>query len=85
MHAHCSKSHACSLFEISCISVDERFGALFHVYGQAHQGSTWIHSFSGIQLYVMLSPCLYFISFLYLDLYVLVNDASIGQGSFIRT
>ena len=31
---------------------------------------------SGIQLYVLLSP--YFISFLYLDLYVLGDDASIS-------
>ena len=30
--------------------------------------------FSGIQLYLLLSPYLCFISFLYLDLYVLGND-----------
>ena len=29
---------------------------------------------SGIQLYVLLSPYLFFISFLYLDLYVLGDD-----------
>ena len=35
----------------------------------------------GIQLYVLLSPYLCFISFLYLDLYVL-DDALISKGSF---
>ena len=33
---------------------------------------------SGIQLYVLLSPYLCFISFLYLDLYVLGDDAWIS-------
>ena len=33
---------------------------------------------SGIQFYVMLNPCLCFISFLYLDLYVLGDDAWIS-------
>ena len=31
----------------------------------------------GIQFYLLLSPCLCFISFLYLDLYVLGDDALI--------
>ena len=34
--------------------------------------------FSGIQLHVLLSPCLCFVAFLYLDLYVLGDDAPIG-------
>ena len=33
---------------------------------------------SGIQFYFLLSPYLCFISFLYLDLYVLVDDAFIS-------
>ena len=33
--------------------------------------------FSGIQIYLLLSPYLCFISFLYLDLYVLGDDAFI--------
>ena len=33
---------------------------------------------SGIQFYVLLSPYLWFISFLYLDLYVLGDDAWIS-------
>ena len=33
---------------------------------------------SGIQFYVLLRPCLCFISFLYLDLYVLGDDAWIS-------
>ena len=38
---------------------------------------------SNIQLYVLLSPYLCFISFLNLDLYVLGDDALISYGSFI--
>ena len=33
---------------------------------------------SGIQFYLLMSPCLCFISFLYLALYVLVDDALIS-------
>ena len=40
---------------------------------------------SSIQFYVLLSPCLCFISFLYLDLYVLGNGAWISYGSFMQT
>ena len=40
---------------------------------------------SGIQFYLLLSPCLHFISLLYLDLYVLEDDALISKGSFIQT
>ena len=40
---------------------------------------------SGIQLYLLLSPYLCFISFLYLDLYVLGDDASISKGYFMQT
>ena len=39
---------------------------------------------SGIQFYLLLSPYLCFISFLYLDLYVL-DDALISKGSFMQT
>ena len=39
---------------------------------------------SGIQLYVLLSSYLCFISFLLLDLRVLRDDASICQGSFMQ-
>ena len=34
--------------------------------------------YSSIQLYILLSPFLCFISFLYLDLYVLGDDSSIS-------
>ena len=37
---------------------------------------------SGIQFYSLLSPYLCFISFLYLDLYVLGDDALISEGVF---
>ena len=41
---------------------------------------------SGIQLfYLLLSPYLCFISLLYLDIYVLGEDALISQGSFMQT
>ena len=40
---------------------------------------------SGIQRYLPLSPYLCCISFLYLDLYVLGDDALISKGSFMQT
>ena len=40
---------------------------------------------SGIQVYLLLSPYLCFISFLYIDLYVLGDDALISWGSFMKT
>ena len=40
---------------------------------------------SSIQFYLLLSPYLCFISFLYLDLYVLGDDALISQGYFMQT
>ena len=40
---------------------------------------------SGIQFYLLLSPYLYFISLLYLDLYVLGDDALISSGYFMQT
>ena len=41
--------------------------------------------YSGIQFYLLLSPYLCIISFLYLDLYVLGDNALISQGSFMQT
>ena len=45
-------------------------------------GPTWVYLLnffgSGIQLYLLLSPYLCFISLLYLDLYVLGDDALIS-------
>ena len=38
-----------------------------------------------IQFYVLLSPFLCFISFLYLVLYVLGDNAWISKGSFMQT
>ena len=42
---------------------------------------------SDIQLYILLGPYLCFVSFIYLDLYVLVlgDDALIRKGSFMQT
>ena len=40
---------------------------------------------SGIQFYLLLSPYLCFNSLLYLDLYVLGDDALISKGSFMQT
>ena len=42
-----------------------------------------IYFYSGMQLYVLLRPYLCFISFLYLDLYVLGDDTLISKGSFM--
>ena len=38
-----------------------------------------------VQFYLLLSPYLCFVSFLYLDLYVLGDDALISQWSFMQT
>ena len=40
--------------------------------------------YSGIQLYILLSPYLCFISFLYLDLYLLGDGTPISLGSFLQ-
>ena len=40
---------------------------------------------SGIQFYLLSSPYLCFNSLLYLDLYVLGDDALISYGSFMQT
>ena len=40
---------------------------------------------SSIQFYILLSPYLCFISFLYLDLFVLGDDALISYGSHMQT
>ena len=39
---------------------------------------------SAIQFYLLLSPCLCFIFLLFLDLYVLGDDALISQGTFMQ-
>ena len=41
--------------------------------------------YSITNLYVLLSPYLCFISFLYLNLYVIGDNTSMGKGSYIRT
>ena len=40
---------------------------------------------SGIQYYLLLSPYICFIALLYLDLYVLGDDALISYGSVMQT
>ena len=40
---------------------------------------------SGIQFYLLLSLCLCCISFLYIDLYFLGDDAMISKGSVMQT
>ena len=40
---------------------------------------------SGVQFNLLLSPYPCFISLLYLDLYVLGDDALVGWGSFMQT
>ena len=46
--------------------------------------TSWISSAPRNQFYVLLSPCICFISFLYLDLYILGDDAWISKGSFMQ-
>ena len=52
-------------------------------------GPTGVYLFdffcSSIQFNFLLSPYLCFISFLYLDLYFLGDDALINKGSFMQT
>ena len=52
-------------------------------------GPTGVYLFdsfcSGIQFYLLLSPYLCFISLLYLDLYVLGDDALISWGFLMQT
>ena len=50
-----------------------------------NKNNTFIWLCSGIQFYLLLSPYLCFISLLYLDLYVLRDDALISWGSFMQT
>ena len=50
---------------------------------QAHGG--YLFFCYGIQFYLLLSPYLCFISFLYLEFYVLIDDALICEGSFMQT
>ena len=52
---------------------------------QAHPGLLLDFFCSGIQFYLLLSHYLCFISFLYLDLYVLGNDTLVSYGSFKQT
>ena len=52
------------------------------VSGWAHWGLLLDFFYSGIQLYVLLSPYLSFIFFIYLDFYVL-DETSISKGSFM--
>ena len=48
-------------------------------------GPTGFKFCSSIQLYVLLSPYLCFISFLYHDVYVLGDNTSISEGSCMQT
>ena len=52
---------------------------------QVHRDYQFDFFCSGIQFYLLLSPYLCFISLLYLDLYVLGDDALISLGSFMKT
>ena len=52
---------------------------------QAHRGLHVGFHLLGIQFYVLLSPYLCFISFLYLDLYVLGEEAWMSLWSFTQT
>ena len=52
---------------------------------QAHQSLPVGFFCSGIQFYLLLSPYIWYIFFLYLDLYVLGDDALISSECFMQT
>ena len=53
--------------------------------GHSKRWPKFVSFCSGIQFDLLLTPYLCFISLLYLDLYVLGDDALISQGSFMPT
>ena len=63
---------------IKDLSIDEMVGPDALAVCRAHQGLPVGYFCSGIQFYLLLSPYLCFISLLYLDLYVLGDDALIS-------
>ena len=66
------------------LSIGEMVGAWCFGCCQTHR--YLLDSFcSGIQFYLRLSPYLCFISFLYLDLYIIGDDALISSGSYMQT
>ena len=60
------------------LSIDEMVGPDALAVCQAHRVYLFDFFCSGIQFYLLLSPYLCFISLLYLDLYVLGDDALIS-------
>ena len=72
-------------FRLKDLSIDEMVGAWCFGCCQANRINLLDFFCSGIQFYLLLSPYLCFISFLFLDLYVLGDDALISWGPFMQT
>ena len=72
-------------FRLKYLSIDERVGP--DALGVVRPTGDYLLDFfcSSVQFNVLLSPFLCFISFLYLDLYVLRDDAWISYGSLMQT
>ena len=72
-------------FRLKDLSIDKIVGSDALAVCHAHRGLLLDFFCSGIQFNLLLSPYLCFICFLYLDIYVLGDDALISQGSFMQT
>ena len=82
---HCFNSHAIfciNIFLLKDLSIDEMVGTDALAVVRPTRLYQLDFFCSGIQFYSLLSPHLCFISFLYLDLYVLGDDALISLGIF---
>ena len=72
-------------YRLKDLSIDAMVGDWSFGCCQTHRGNLFFFFCSGIQFYILFSPYLCVISFLYLDLYALADDAWISYGSFMQT
>ena len=71
-------------FQLKDLSIDEMVGAWCFGCCLAHRGLSVGFILLRCLVYLLLSPCLCFVSFLYLDLYVLGDVGLVGWGSFMQ-
>ena len=72
-------------FRLRDLSIDEMVGAwCFGCLTGPPGFACWVSFCPGVRFCLLLSPCLCFVSLLYLDLCVLGDDALVGWGSFVR-
>ena len=72
-------------FRLKDLSIDEMVVAWCFGCCEVHRGLPVGFLLLWYSIYLLLSPYLCFISFLYLELYVLGDDALISYGSFMQT